>query len=294
MLQRRRRRSSYGGLDSAVSFSARLIAAARAREAELGDAALFTDPLAEHFAGEQALAQARSRTRNDGRIAVRTAFFDTALQAALEAAPGAQVVLLGAGLDSRAWRCSPPPGAPLAAHVFELDRSDVLAAKAELLQSAPGGPPPLRLCKRYSPVVSDVTDPAWSAALALAGHDALLPTVWLLEGLLYYLPADAVPSLLQACAAASAPGSVLVASCVNSGALARAKQSQSPAMRSFQSAIDAPAAFFAASGWRTQVVARPGDAECSFGGRHPPPPPVASLENLRSAAAFYVRAALAV
>lgn len=40
-----------------------------------------------------------------------------------------QVVLLGAGLDTRAWRLAPAPGAPPARVVFELDVPEVLEHK---------------------------------------------------------------------------------------------------------------------------------------------------------------------
>ena len=86
-----------------------------------------------------------------GRIAIRTKFFDDAVVAAisdgaehdarrrridvaaavhriekqqggLNDAPSQwQVVLLGAGLDTRAWRLAPAPGAAPARAVFELD-----------------------------------------------------------------------------------------------------------------------------------------------------------------------------
>ena len=62
-----------------------------------------------------------------------------ALQEGLAAAPGAQVVLLGAGLDSRAWRCAPPQNTPLAAGVFELDRADVLVRNVSTHAPRNGG-----------------------------------------------------------------------------------------------------------------------------------------------------------
>jgi mRNA-degrading endonuclease toxin of MazEF toxin-antitoxin module len=83
-VRRRRRAASsrqvepedYDGLDSAVSYSARSIAAARAVETARSDA-LFRDPFAAAFAG-RALKAASART-SDGRIAVRTRYFDDAL-----------------------------------------------------------------------------------------------------------------------------------------------------------------------------------------------------------------------
>ena len=60
--------TSYDGLDSAVSQSARSIAALRALEKD-EPSPLFVDPFAEAFAGEAAMAKARASSRRDGRIA---------------------------------------------------------------------------------------------------------------------------------------------------------------------------------------------------------------------------------
>ena len=295
-LWQRRRRSRWGGLDSAVSASALSVCAARAVESGREDA-LFQDPFAAHFAGPAAVTRLRSAQRGTGRglldtrIAVRTRFFDDALQAALRLAPGAQVVLLGAGLDARAWRLAPPDGTPLCSLVLEVDRADVLAAKAAALASFPGGPPPLTLCKRYACCSVDLTLPGWPAELAASGHDASRPTVWVLEGLLYYLPPAAVEMLLKATAAVSAPGSSLMASCVNTPAMLRAQSNtRSEAMRSFCSAIDVPRVYFRAHGWEVLAASRPGESDCSYG-RYPP---VAPDDTSGAARTFYVTSTLIV
>ena len=220
------------------------------------------------------------------------------------------MVLLGAGLDSRAWRCTPPAGAALATAVFEVDRADVLvrlgavdaspsnsrarvqAAKAAAFAAMPGGTPPLTLAKRYAAVAADLCTPGWAALLRAAGHEPGIPTVWLLEGLLYYMPEPDVAALLRGCAAASAPVSALVASCVNTPALVRAQtSSRSAAMRSFQSAVDDPAAYFGATGWRVIAAPCPGDPDCSYGGRHAAPE--ADAADASKPASYYVRAVLA-
>jgi methyltransferase (TIGR00027 family) len=156
----------------------------------------------------------------------------------------------------------------------------------------PGGAPPLRLSAAYAAVAADLCSPAWPAALQAAGHDATQPTIWLLEGLLYYLPSADVTSLLRATAALSAPGSALCASCVNTPALLRAlANGKSAAMRSFQSAVDDPAAYFGAAGWRVTLAARPGEPECSYGGRHSAP--AAPRGDASQPASYYVRASIA-
>lgn len=45
-----------------------------------------------------------------GRVALRTLFYDDHLLAALKGGAVRQVVLLGAGMDSRAWRLDLPEG----------------------------------------------------------------------------------------------------------------------------------------------------------------------------------------
>ncbi len=45
-----------------------------------------------------------------GRVALRTLFFDEHLQNAVKSHAIRQVVLLGAGMDSRAWRLDLPEG----------------------------------------------------------------------------------------------------------------------------------------------------------------------------------------
>ncbi|WP_320537630.1 SAM-dependent methyltransferase [Pseudarthrobacter sp. IC2-21] len=127
-------------------------------------------------------------------IAVRTRFIDDFLQAA---SPSRQTVLLGAGLDTRAYRLLWPAGS----RVFEIDHANVLEFKAGVLG---------RLAVRPAPeLVTVATDLAlpWREPLVAAGFDPLQPTTWVLEGLLPYLDAAAQLSVLKEVAALSAPGS---------------------------------------------------------------------------------------
>ncbi|KAJ9513785.1 hypothetical protein QJQ45_015520 [Haematococcus lacustris] len=197
-----------------------------------------------------------------------------------------QVVLLGAGMDTRAWRlplassagpsddgvstdprrtdgglgpvyvvehlkCIPScrsgttyPASPSAgSHVawFEVDQADVLAVKRCVLRrlgvsfvptpvgqnSTPRGLRALvtRAARRsirhplqsarFSAVAADLQVPGWSRALVAAGFNPSAATVWVLEGLLYYLQPHSVPGMIQECARVSGPGSVLVASSVS-------------------------------------------------------------------------------
>ena len=110
-----------------------------------------------------------------------------------------QIVILAAGLDSRAFRLDWPAGTT----VYEIDQPKVLHYKTETLQ-AHGA-----LARaQHVPVPGDLRDD-WPADLIAAGFDPEQPTAWLAEGLLPYLPADAQDRLFELVGAHSAPGSRL-------------------------------------------------------------------------------------
>ena len=135
--------------------------------------------------------------------AVRTHFFDAYFTEAV-AAGIRQIVILAAGLDSRAYRLEWPAGTT----VFEIDQPKVLEYKAETL-AAHGAQPSAR---RHEVAVDLRQD--WPKALREAGFDDSQPTAWLAEGLLMYLPADAQDRLFEQITALSAPGSRVSAEAV--------------------------------------------------------------------------------
>lgn len=128
--------------------------------------------------------------------AVRTHYFDTYFADAV-AAGIRQVVILAAGLDSRAFRLDWPAGTT----VFEIDQPQVVSYKTTTLESAGAAPTANR---RTVPV--DLRDD-WASALTAAGFDPGQPTAWLAEGLLPYLPAEAQDRLFEILTSLSAPGS---------------------------------------------------------------------------------------
>ncbi|HEV7852641.1 MAG TPA: class I SAM-dependent methyltransferase [Mycobacterium sp.] len=128
--------------------------------------------------------------------AVRTHYFDDFFHAAMRAGIR-QVVILAAGLDSRAYRLQWPAGTT----VFEIDQPKVLEYKTSTLDAHGAQPRARRV-----PVAVDLRND-WPAALADAGFDAAAPTAWLAEGLLPYLPAEAQDRLFQLVTAHSAAGS---------------------------------------------------------------------------------------
>ncbi|WP_333774050.1 class I SAM-dependent methyltransferase [Streptomyces sp. IBSBF 3136] len=183
------------------------VARVRALETERENP-LFRDPLAQAFAAAGGLWPSSSplpegdeaaRRRRLGialSIVIRTKFLDDLLRQAC-ASGVRQVVLLGAGMDSRAFRMDWPEGTRL----FEVDTAAPLDFKASVLRQERA----VARCERITVAVDLRED--WPGALAAAGHDPAAPTVWIAEGLLIYLPQDAVELLLARISARSAPGS---------------------------------------------------------------------------------------
>jgi methyltransferase (TIGR00027 family) len=128
--------------------------------------------------------------------AVRTHFFDNYFADAV-AAGILQVVILAAGLDSRAYRLDWPAGTT----VYEIDQPQVVKYKTVTLESAGAAP---KATRRTVPV--DLRD-GWPAALSAAGFDRSQPTAWLAEGLLPYLPAEAQDRLFEMLTELSVSGS---------------------------------------------------------------------------------------
>ena len=135
--------------------------------------------------------------------AVRTHFFDDFFSAAA-AAGIRQIVILASGLDSRAYRLQWPAGTT----VYELHQPKVLEYKAATLDQHSAEPVAVR---REVPIDLRFD---WPKALREAGFDTSVPTAWLAEGLLMYLPADAQDRLFERVTELSAPGSRIAAETV--------------------------------------------------------------------------------
>src|SRR5437899_6432325 len=131
-------------------------------------------------------------------IAIRTRFYDDYLTTAC-AAGCRQVVLLAAGLDTRAFRLEWPNGV----RCFELDLPDLFAFKERVLTQAGATP----TCARTVVAVDLRED--WPARLTAAGFEANVPSAWTAEGLLPYLSNDDAVRLLSAIGDLSATGSQL-------------------------------------------------------------------------------------
>ena len=114
---------------------------------------------------------------------------------------GHQLVIVGAGLDARAYRMSELEGSV----AFELDHP---ATQAFKLRQVEGLRPRVRELRH---VAVDFTREPLGDALARVGHDPAVPTAWVFEGVISYLTPPDVAKAIEAMAARSAPGSRLLA-----------------------------------------------------------------------------------
>ena len=131
----------------------------------------------------------------------RTHFIDERLEAAVH--DGAkQVVILGAGFDSRAYRFA---DRLQAARVFEVDQPATQQVKMRRVREALGQPPSNLT---YVPV--DFRHDKLGDALANAGYRSDQKSFFIWEGVTMYLPEEAVKETLRWVAGNSAPGSAIV------------------------------------------------------------------------------------
>ncbi|MTE13089.1 SAM-dependent methyltransferase [Nocardia sp. CT2-14] len=186
-----------------VAMTAIGVAIIRARESEREDR-LYDDPQAKDFvaaarAGFEperwARVEALADQFYDGRtIGVR--LVDERFQEAV-AAGCRQIVLLGAGLDTRAYRM----GLPADLHVYEIDLPELFAFKEPVLAATAA----TSTCHRH--VVTADLRGDWRKPLLESGFDPAVPTYWVDEGCLGYLNQDWNRQVVATLTELSAPGS---------------------------------------------------------------------------------------
>jgi methyltransferase (TIGR00027 family) len=111
-----------------------------------------------------------------------------------------QVVILGAGLDGRAWRLTELA----AATVYEVDHPASQQDKRDRIAELA----PVAGTLRWVPV--DLSRDRLDDALDAGDHDTGTPTTWVWEGVVPYLTDAEVETTVEAIARRSAPGSGLV------------------------------------------------------------------------------------
>ena len=242
-----------------VGSTAHWTAAVRAKESERPDR-LFDDPWAAALAGEAGMAWLEPRTPDSlAPIVLRTRYFDDFLQRITRQSGIRQVVLLAAGLDTRAFRLSWPEQTCL----FELDQPAVLQYKEQVLQAAGAQP----ACRRQTLAV-DLTG-AWTEQLSQSDFDPQQPSGWLVEGLLFYLANRHGTRLLDQVTTLAAPGSWLGFDIVNKITLTSPLtrhwiEMQAKAGAPWLGTMDDPAGFLARRGWQA-TLSQAGAAEAHHG-----------------------------
>jgi methyltransferase (TIGR00027 family) len=221
----------------ALASTARWTASVRAMENTREDR-LFEDPWALLLAGQEGAAWISQRTPESVMpIVLRTRFFDDFLQRIAAQDSIRQMVLMAAGLDTRAFRLSWPEGT----RIYELDRAPVLQYKESMLRAAG----------------ADLTA-SWKEALVGAGFDLQEPSGWLLEGFLFYLPGGVLTRLLDEVASLATPGSWLSFDIVNSAMLTSSLtrgwlEMQARSGAPWIGTLDDPEGFLAARGWQATL-----------------------------------------
>lgn len=152
-------------------------------------------------ANRQALIDRRISRPLYGFFAARCAFVDEVFQQALGAGVR-QIVFLGAGYDTRALRFASSLGD---ACLFEVDAPSTQGRKQAVLREAGLAVPPQ---VRYVAVNFETDD--FIARLVDAGYDEAVATLFVWEGVTYYLTLETVERTLAQLHTHSTPGTALV------------------------------------------------------------------------------------
>jgi methyltransferase (TIGR00027 family) len=180
-----------------------MVAAYRAR-ATAREPPVCDDPWAEHLAGEEGFTLAKrydeAFPHMELWIGLRTAFLDAQVRRFTSGPAGiAQVVLLGAGLDTRAARL-----AREGLRFFEVDRAGSQQEKLSRLSRAPGYP-----TGAATYVTCDFEHEDFLDRLVSSGFARDAPALFLWEGVTAYLTEPAVRATLRRIATGTDPLSVL-------------------------------------------------------------------------------------
>ncbi|MFO0618357.1 MAG: class I SAM-dependent methyltransferase [Polyangiaceae bacterium] len=185
--------------EKSASRTAMFMAAYRARATRRGSA-LASDPFAHALAGEEGEALAREYDRVYAHMELwtelRTAFID----AEVRASTAPQIVILGAGFDTRAARL-----AQRGAVFFEVDHPDTQAEKLERVRALEGYP-----VDQAVYVQCDFEREDFVERLSASGYSTREPALIVWEGVTPYLTEAAVRGTLRRVASGLDPRTVIV------------------------------------------------------------------------------------
>jgi methyltransferase (TIGR00027 family) len=198
-------------VDSTYTF-AKSVAATRARFSDRIDNC-YHEPLAKRFVGEFAVQQAEKMdpakryARNQVAFVVRRhMIIDELMCEAIGRTHGPrQVVILGAGFESRAYRFKHLP-----VRWFEIDLPGPAIEKERILKEHGVRDDPQTIQRVKLNLVTD----DWVESLKEAGWDPTAPTFYILEGLIYYMTTEEAKALLTSIP--HVPGSRIALSIIES------------------------------------------------------------------------------
>lgn len=153
-------------------------------DARAMDARRANPLLGDHFAAELVdridydFGRFKTNKADQFAIVIRAKQFDAWAAEFLAAHPGATVLHLGCGLDSRAFRVDPPSGI----RWFDVDYPDVIELRRRFYPEREG----------YRMIASSATDPAW-----LGEIPADRPALIIAEGMFPYFPKEEAGALIR-------------------------------------------------------------------------------------------------
>jgi len=237
-----------------LPFTARLMAYYRAQESEK-DHPLIIDPFAKRLAGDLSpYLNNHIRFSEMDYPIVRSYYIEQYLLTPwCNTYEKSQIVLLGAGLDTRAYRFNP---LQTNMHIlFEIDFSNVIIYKQEILSNEQP------LCDLIR-VSTDLSNHDWTSHLIKSGFSSDTPTFWVLEGLAYYIEREEFAFLLAKLAEISNENSQIFVDILQQSRWVSFSQPlegdlNDPFSKHFKWGLDirAVSSFFAKKGW---------NVSCSF------------------------------
>ncbi|OWZ24063.1 O-methyltransferase [Phytophthora megakarya] len=163
---------------------------------------IVNDPFAKHLTQlcqedlDNILSQSSSSWKD--LIAIRSRYVDEALEH--RHSNTRQVVILGAGLDTRAYRLDFLRGS----HIFAVDRS---CETFEHMIAVMRGERATPIAAKVDYIIADLADDDWDHKLLARGFNPSMTTFWIMEGLLPYMERSSICKLLDAIDGMSARGS---------------------------------------------------------------------------------------
>ncbi|MGD8606677.1 MAG: SAM-dependent methyltransferase [Myxococcales bacterium] len=213
----------------AASRTAIMVAAYRGRASSRPDA-ICSDPWAMSLAGPEGESLSRRWDQHSPSmelwVALRTRYIDDCVVRALDQGVQ-QVVILGAGLDTRAARL-----ARASVRFFEVDQPASQRDKRERLSRFEGYP-----IDSATFVACDFEHDDFVVALAESGFDRRRPALLIWEGVIYYLAEPAARSTLERIASEVDARSLLVFDYLNSN-MARSSARLRPEDRAMKGIIE--------------------------------------------------------